>query len=292
VNTPSSPAAGRLHDLMPGVTAALSFAFADVFGKVVMVNGADVLTMTTGRGIVTVAFLALWLRLYKPPVPHTSRQRWISLGAGLLFAGIVFGLYEAMQFLPVPLTILIYFVYPLLTGLIGTLFGIDKVTWRGAAIAVVAFLGVALIVGVEPGGIALAGLALVAGAIACRVSLMLVTRAFLQGADARLITWYSFVSSTLVFAAISLATWNWHVPQNATGWIAFVVLTISTVSAVLTLFVSISRIGPFRSALIMNLEPLLVSILSVPLLGEILTPLQGLGGAIMLGALVAFQLRR
>ena len=42
----------------------------------------------------------------------------------------------------------------------------------------------------------------------------------------------------------------------------------------------------------MNLEPLLATILSAPLLGEIITPLQALGGAIMLGALVAFQLRR
>jgi drug/metabolite transporter (DMT)-like permease len=62
--------------------------------------------------------------------------------------------------------------------------------------------------------------------------------------------------------------------------------------AVITLFESIHRIGAFRSALIMNLEPLLATAISAPLLGEIITPLQALGGAVMLGALVAFQLRR
>jgi drug/metabolite transporter (DMT)-like permease len=36
----------------------------------------------------------------------------------------------------------------------------------------------------------------------------------------------------------------------------------------------------------------LASLLSVPLLGEVITPLQAAGGAIMLGALVAFQLSR
>ena len=60
----------------------------------------------------------------------------------------------------------------------------------------------------------------------------------------------------------------------------------------LTLFISINRIGPFRSALIMNLEPLLATILSAALLGEFMTTWQVLGGAIMLGALVTFQLRR
>jgi drug/metabolite transporter (DMT)-like permease len=42
----------------------------------------------------------------------------------------------------------------------------------------------------------------------------------------------------------------------------------------------------------MNLEPLLTAIGSALLLGEVLTPVQAVGGAIMIAALVAFQLRR
>lgn len=292
MKTDASASHTRLHDLTPGLMAAVSFSLADMLGKVVLNNGADVLTLTMFRGVLILGFMVAWLSIDRPPVAHTPRQRWIALGVGVLFAGIVFGLFKAMQFIPVPITILIYFVYPLLTGLIGALLGIDEVTWRGATAAIVAFFGLALTVGAEPGGIAPAGLALAAGAACCRTAFLLISRALLQGADPRLTTWYSFVSSTAIFAAISLATWNWNGPQNAAGWLAFAIVTVSTVVAVLTLFVSISRIGPFRSALIMNLEPLLVTILSVPLLGEALAPLQALGGAIMLGALFAFQLRR
>jgi drug/metabolite transporter (DMT)-like permease len=209
-----------------------------------------------------------------------------------VFSGIVFCLYKAMQFMPVPITLLSYFVYPLATGLIGASLGIDKVTWRGLLAAAVAFCGLALTLGAEPGGIALAGLGLVAVAASCRTTILLVSRAMLQGADPRLTTWYSFVSSTAIFCVISLVTWNWNGPQNTAGWISFAIVTVSTIVAVQTLFISISRIGPFRSALIMNLEPLLATILSAPLLGEVLTPVQAVGGAIMLGALVAFQIKR
>jgi drug/metabolite transporter (DMT)-like permease len=156
----------------------------------------------------------------------------------------------------------------------------------------VAFFGLALTVGAEPGGIVLAGLALAGMAACCRVGILLVSRAFLQDIDARLTTWYSFVATSVVFSGFSLATWNWNAPQSTWGWVAFAIVTVATFSAVWTLFVSISRIGPFRSALIMNLEPLLASIISVPLLGEVLTPLQMLGGSIMIAALVAFQMRR
>jgi drug/metabolite transporter (DMT)-like permease len=65
-----------------------------------------------------------------------------------------------------------------------------------------------------------------------------------------------------------------------------------TTIGVLSLFVSIKRIGPFRSALIMYLEPLLSTVLSAPVLGDIITLLQALGGAVMLAALVSFQLRK
>jgi drug/metabolite transporter (DMT)-like permease len=57
-------------------------------------------------------------------------------------------------------------------------------------------------------------------------------------------------------------------------------------------FASTVRIGPFRTALFMNLEPLLATIGSALFLGEVVTPLQALGGAVMIAALMAFQLRR
>jgi probable blue pigment (indigoidine) exporter len=57
-------------------------------------------------------------------------------------------------------------------------------------------------------------------------------------------------------------------------------------------FISTNRVGPFRTALIMNLEPLLAAIISAIVLGDVIAPVQALGGAIMLAALVAFQLRR
>jgi len=67
-------------------------------------------------------------------------------------------------------------------------------------------------------------------------------------------------------------------------------MSLATTAGILFIFVSTLRIGPFRTALIMNLEPLIAMVLSVLMLGEVITPLQGLGSAIMLASLVAFQL--
>src|SRR5207237_5076693 len=119
-----------------------------------------------------------------------------------------------------------------------------------------------------------------------------VTRATLAGADARLVTWYTLWSSMLVFVGLSLATWNWQPPRTAPGWAAFVGIGITTTAAILTLYLSTQRIGPFRTALYMNLEPLMTAVLSAIVLGDRLTPPQVLGGAVMIAALCVFQMRK
>jgi drug/metabolite transporter (DMT)-like permease len=124
------------------------------------------------------------------------------------------------------------------------------------------------------------------------VLLLLLTRATMQSANPLAITLYSMVSSTALLAAASLVTLNWQPPLTAVGWLALLALSISVMTGILGVFASTLRIGPFRTALFMNLEPLLTAIGGTAFLGEVLTPLQALGGAVMIVALTVFQLRR
>src|SRR5215468_7641109 len=187
----------------PAVLGASSFACADVLSKVVLIDGADVLTMSAVRAVIGLAILLGWMQLVPSPAAFGRRETWISLGLGLLFAGNVFLLFKAIETVEVPIAILTYFVYPLLTGLAAAASGLEKVTWRGAAAAVAAFLGLALMIGAHPTTLAAAGILAALGAAVCRVVILLVTRALLSGADALRITWYSLVSSS---AAITNTT--------------------------------------------------------------------------------------
>ena len=275
----------------PGIAAGTALGVSDVLIKVVLAAGCDVLTMLSFRSVVGLAFVATWLRFGRKPHAD-ARVRWISMGIGVLFAGLVFCLFKAIAAIDVPTAILSYFVYPLLTGLSASLAGLEPLRWRGALCAVAAFFGLAVMIGAHPAGLAFAGVAYALGAACCRTGVLLVTRAFLVGADARLTTWYSLVSSTLIFVAMSLATQTWNAPQTTWGWVFLVGLSLATAAGILFIFVSTVRIGPFRTALIMHLEPLTAMILSALALGEVITPIQGVGSAIMLAALVAFQLWR
>ena len=69
-------------------------------------------------------------------------------------------------------------------------------------------------------------------------------------------------------------------------------LSLATTAAILFVFLSTVRIGAFRTAVIMHLEPLTATIFSGLALGEIIAPMQALGIVIMLAGLVAFQIWR
>ena len=288
----SVKSASPLSLVTPALVGATSFACADVLGKVTLNAGAGVLTIVTLRGFVGLALLYAWLRLGAVPAALSPRARLLALGLGVLFAGNMFFLFESFDAVTLPIAILTYFVYPLLTGLAAAACGLERLTLRGAIAALAAFLGLALMIGAHPTTVAVFGIVAALLAACCRVAMLLLTRACLQGTDPRLITWYSLVSSTALFTAVSLATLNWQPPAGAFGWAVLIVLSVAVTVGILGVYASTGRIGPFRTALFMNLEPLLTTIGSAIFLGEVITPLQALGGAVMIAALVAFQARR
>ena len=287
-----SPSRASIRQIGPALLGAFSFACADVLIKVTFRAGADVLTASTLRGIVGLAFLMLWLRFAQKSAPVTPRARRIALALGVLFAANVFLVFKAVEAIEVPIAILTYFVYPLLTGISAAAVGLEPLSWKGAVAALIAFVGLGVMLGAHPGGLALAGVVAALAAAACRVLLLLLTRALLQGVNPLAITLYSMVSSTVLFVLASLVLLDWQPPATVLGWVAVIALGISVMGGILGVFASTGRIGPFRTALFMNLEPLLTTIGSAVVLDEVITPVQALGGAVMLGALVAFQLRR
>ncbi len=287
----TSPLRDRMHRLAPGIAAGTSLGISDVLAKIVMTGGVDVVSMLSFRSVVGLAFVATWLRFGRRPTASVQ-ARVISMVVGIFFAGLIFCLFKAIDTIDVPTAILSYFTYPLLTGLTAAFAGLEPLRWKGMLCAIVVFCGLALLIEAHPAGFVVVGVAYAIGAAACRTAVLLVTRAYLVGADARLTTWYSMLSSTLVFLVASFAQRAWNLPHAALAWTYLVALSLAATAAILFVFLSTVRIGAFRTAVIMHLEPLTATILSALVLGQVITPMQALGVIIMLAGLIAFQLWR
>ena len=292
MNASAAVPIARMGEAWPGLIAALSFSGVDIMIKLVYAAGMDPLTLLSLRGMLVVVFMVIWLRAMPPPLAHTSRQRLIALGVGVVFTGTMFCLMRAIALLPVSVAILAYFTYPMLTGLAGALTGVDRLGWRALLTALAAFFGLALMLGAEVSTLSSAGIIWALAASLFRVASLLMTRAWLNGTDARLTTWYSMLPSTGLFLAGSCFMGIWQTPQTAIGWAAFAGVSIGSTLSTLLIYLSTNRIGPFRTAFLMNLEPLTTTLLSLVLLHEVLTPPQALGAAIMLVSLSVFHFVR
>ena len=203
----------------PGVAAAIVLGVSDVLVKIIAAAHCDVLTMLSFRSVIGVAFMTVWLR-FGPKPSIDPRARRISLGIGVLFTVLIYCLFKAIELNDVPTAVLTYFAYPLLTGLAAAATGLERLRWQGMACALAAFGGLAIMIGAHPAGLVLTGIAYALAAAACRTGVLIVTRAFLVGADARLTTWYSVIAQTVIFVALSAATQTWHPPQTDIGWAA------------------------------------------------------------------------
>ena len=182
----------------------------------------------------------------------------------MIFAGLIgvitaiytISLLSAIEILPFAIAILIFYLFPILTGLTLAILG-----WRNLNITMtisscVAFFGIALALGAEFNnlnhtGIIFAGLAAVGLAMVSVLSNKLMTNE-----DPRLITFYLCISATLVFWLVCVLTGNFSAPNTYFGWTTLVTSHLFYAYATIAFFISISLIGAGETTFYINIEPI------------------------------------
>jgi drug/metabolite transporter (DMT)-like permease len=83
-----------------------------------------------------------------------------------------------------------------------------------------------------------------------------------------------------------------HLHVAAQGWEAVTAIAVvSTVVPTAAFLVGLRRIGPATAAIVATLEPVITVVLAVIVFGDHLGPIQLLGGAAVIGAVVLVNLR-
>jgi drug/metabolite transporter (DMT)-like permease len=94
------------------------------------------------------------------------------------------------------------------------------------------------------------------------------------------------LSAAMVFG-VSVAAGGFEPPRSAAGVAAiFAIALVSTVAAIWSFFSGLERIGPTSTSLVSTLEPVVTVAGSFLFLGERLSPANGVGGVLILAALV------
>jgi drug/metabolite transporter (DMT)-like permease len=96
--------------------------------------------------------------------------------------------------------------------------------------------------------------------------------------------------ASVTFGIVLLATTGPSLDFGAEGWLwATAIALVSTVGAILAFFAGLARVGPSSAAILSTLEPPVTIALAAIAFGEALSAVQLLGGALVLGTVVAIS---
>ena len=280
-----SPATGYIIVII----SALAFAGNNAFAVMSYEGGTTPLTLLTVRNIFALIALTVLMKLTGLALPLPKRERNAALALGVLNGVMAFCLMSAFDHIPVGLAILVFYFYPIFTGLGAWITGQEKLN-RGLVIGLVGgFIGLTLALEITGEAANFNGILLAAAASLMMAAVILLSARVLQTDNARSVTVHMHITAVALFVLISAVTSEFSLPGTTRGWIGFVTVPVVYTVAIATFFAGIAYVGAVRASLVMNLEPVASITLGFIVLGQVLSIRQLVGAVIVIGAVTAVK---
>jgi drug/metabolite transporter (DMT)-like permease len=281
------------------VGSGAAFGAMAIFGKLAYENGANVGTLLTVRfGLAAALF---WMLVVAGRAVVTELRalapRDVALALGLGAAGysLQAGCYFlALERIDASLLSLLLYTFPAIVTGAAVVLGRERLNSRRVVALSLASAGLVLVLaGAGAGRLDALGAALALGAavvystyilvsdgVAARVRPALLSALVCTGAALSL-TVSTSVLGELRPGELTGAGW---------GWLACMAV-VSTVVAVGLFFAGLRRVGPTTASILATVEPIVTVLLAFAVFGERLGPVQLLGGALVVAAVLALNVR-
>ena len=269
------------------VVSAVSFGTLGVFGKLASRHAIPLPTLLGLR--FALAAVALWvLALLRREVRWLGPRRSFGMVAmGGLYVLQAAAFFSSLRTVPAAITSILLYVYPVLVTLLARVVVGEPLTRMRLLSLLLACVGVLLVVGPAPTGhLDPCGVLLGLASAVVYSTYILTGGVLLRGVPA---LYASAVITTvggasfLCFGAVS----GRLQALDGAGWgIVAGLAVVPTLIAASLFLAGLARVGPTRASIVSTLEPATTVVLAALVLGEELSALRLLGGAVVLVAAV------
>jgi drug/metabolite transporter (DMT)-like permease len=276
-----------------------AFGAMAIFGKLAYGEGATVGTLLAVRFLL--AAVVFWFLVLVGGGAREIRalgRRDVGIALALGGCGYALqagGFFAALTRIDASLLSLLLYTYPAIVAAAAVALGRERIDARRAAALALASSGLVLVLaGAGTGALDPLGAALGLGAACVYTTYILVG----EGVAARM---RPMVLSAIVCtgAAMSLTAGGTLLGEfrpgalTAAGWGWLACLgAVSTVAAISLFFAGLRRVGPTAASILSTVEPLVTVVLAAVVFGEVLSPVQMLGGALVLAAVPVLHASR
>ena len=262
------------------------FALANTLAGVAYKGGSNPFTLSATRFVLPAILLFLILLFSGKAIILARRPAITAAILGLLSVVYTFALLKAIELLPVTIAILIFYLFPILTAFILALFGAGRLTAKTIVSALIVFFGLSLALAAQFGELNLTGMlaglvSAIGFAVVCSVSNRL-----MHDQDSRQVTLYLSAAATVAMIAIGFVVDDVRLPVTTAGWSGFIFSNVLYAGAIIGFYLSIAMVGAGAATFFLNLEPIVVVGAGYVFLGQVISPWQMVGVAIVVGALI------
>lgn len=264
-----------------------------IFAKLAYDEGANTATLLTLRFVL--AALILWVIVAVRRRPRPSRR--VVVGGTILgFFGYSLqagGYFAALNHLDASLTALVLYTYPAMVFVGAVVLGREP--WSALKLAAlgVAATGVVLVlVGGASGSLNTTGVLLATGAAVAYATYILFADTVVPGADPFSLTAIVATGAATSVGLYTVLSGSLDLTFGGGGYASLAGLVlISTILPITTFFLGLELVGPSTASIVSAIEPAWTVALAAIVFGETLGPIQLLGGALVLSAVVVLQRR-
>ncbi len=269
------------------LSGAFFYGFNITFAKIAAGLGVGGPMVVAERVLVMIAIGLVigWLSGASFSVPKEERRPLFALGLGSTGVSICY--ISSVAFIPITIAAVIFYTFPILIVVLSPLVDRKPLTVAMVGIVITAFIGVVLVLGTTDAGLDPRGLLLAAGAsISAAVQFFAGTRCRQTGTAAKLV----FTQIIVLPSALLTVYFTGAIFTLDSQLLAFVPVWLTIGGFVFGFgfqILALARISASVAGLAFCLEPVVAAITSAIVLGERLAPIQYIGGAIVIAAIIA-----
>lgn len=273
------------------MVSAVCYGAALPLSRLAYDYGTNALTILSLRYLAIVLVLAIWLRLMRAPFHLPARLVVASAAVGICFLAVSGGTLASVRYIPVNLTVVVFYTYPVMVLLIESAVERRRPNASESLAVALALAGVALAMRVSFENLNAMGVGLALLAAAGVAVSFLIANRILPRAGTTHVTLYACSAAFLGGAAMTLGFDALRLPSGAVGIALVAVIVAIFATAVITMFIAVKGIGPVRSSTFLCLEPVTAIVVAVVALGERLQAAQWLG-VVLVGTALLIASRR
>lgn len=240
------------------------------------------------RAVLAVGIIGLYLLCSRQSIPFDAIGKELLL---LLLSGGALGinwmlLFEAYRYTTVSSATLSYYFAPVIVTLVSPVLFRERMSLKQVVCFLFSTAGIVLITlsGGSSGETGLLGIAFGLGA-ACFYAAVILLNKCIRNVTGIHRTFFQFLAATAVLIPYVACTGGLGLSAlNMGGWVNLLIVgVVHTGITYFLYFSSLRELSGLQAAILSYIDPLTAVIVSVTLLGETLSPMQALGGAMVLG---------